>query len=87
MLENYKKYNGKKVQISGKYVKVKTNIMGRKWIHIKDGSKDNYDFVISSDTSVAEGSTITVKATASLNKDFGAGYKYDLILENGILVK
>jgi len=27
-----------------------------------------------------------MKATVSLNKDFGAGYTYDLILENGVLV-
>ena len=29
---------------------------------------------------------ITIKATVTLNKDFGAGYKYDLILENGIII-
>ena len=86
LVENYKNYEGKTVQISGKCVKVNANIMGRNWIHIKDGSKDDYDLVITSDTFVAEGSTITVKATVSLNKDFGAGYQYDLILENGIIV-
>jgi hypothetical protein len=84
LVENYKKYEGKTVQISGKCVKVNANIMGRNWIHIKDGSKDDYDLVITSDTFVTEGSTITVKATVSLNKDFGAGYIYDLILEDGI---
>ena len=61
--------------------------MGRNWIHIKDGSKDDYDLVITSNTFVQEGSMITMKATVTLNKDFGAGYKYDLILENGIIVQ
>jgi hypothetical protein len=60
--------------------------MDRNWIHIKDGSKDDYDLVITSDVFVPEGSVVTMKAQVSLNKDFGAGYKYDLILENGILV-
>ena len=60
--------------------------MGRNWIHIKDGSKDDYDLVITSNTFVKEGSMITIKATVTLNKDFGAGYKYDLILENGIII-
>ena len=86
LVENYKKYEGKIVQISGKCVKVNANIIGRNWIHIKDGSKDDYDLVITSDTFVPEGSPITIKATVSLNKDFGAGYQYDLILENGIIV-
>ncbi len=86
LVENYKKYEGKTVQISGKCVKINPNIMGRNWIHIKDGSKDDYDLVITSNTFVKEGSMITIKATVTLNKDFGAGYKYDLILENGIII-
>jgi len=86
LVENYKKYEGKIVQISGECVKINPNIMGRNWIHIKDGSKDDYDLVITSNTFVKEGSMITIKATVTLNKDFGAGYKYDLILENGIIV-
>ena len=36
LVENYKKYEGKTVQISGKCVKINPNIMGRNWIHIKD---------------------------------------------------
>jgi len=87
LVENIKKYEGKTVQITGKCVKINPNIMGRNWIHIKDGSKDDYDLVITSDTFVKEGSMVTMKATVSLNKDFGAGYKYDLILENGTIVK
>ena len=86
LVENYKKHEGKTVQISGQCVKINANIMGRNWIHIKDGSKDDYDLVITSDTFVPEGSPITMKATVSLNKDFGAGYQYDLILENGVIV-
>jgi len=87
LVENYKKYEGKTVQVSGKCVKINPNIMGINWIHIKDGSKDDYDLVITSNTFVPEGSMITMKATVTLNKDFGAGYKYDLILENGIIVE
>jgi len=86
LVENYKKYEGKIVQVSGKCVKINPNIMGINWIHIKDGSKDDYDLVITSNTFVQEGSMITMKATVTLNKDFGAGYKYDLILENGTIV-
>ncbi|MEN8125360.1 MAG: GW dipeptide domain-containing protein [Bacteroidota bacterium] len=86
LVENSKKYEGKTVQISGKCVKINPNIMGKNWIHIKDGSKDDYDLIITSDKFVKEGTMITIKATVTLNKDFGAGYKYDLILENGIII-
>jgi len=86
LIENTKEYEGKTVQITGKCVKINPNIMGKNWIHIKDGSKDDYDLVITSDTFVKEGSMITMKAKVTLNKDFGAGYKYNLILEDGVIV-
>jgi hypothetical protein len=87
LVENKNKYEGKTLQVSGKCVKINPNIMGRNWIHIKDGSKDDYDLVITSNMFVKEGSMITIKGTVTLNKDFGAGYKYDLILEDGIIVQ
>ncbi len=87
LVKDQKKYEGKTVQLTGKCVKVNPNIMNKNWIHLKDGTKDDYDLVITSDTFVPEGSEITMKATVVLNKDFGAGYKYDLILENGKIVK
>ncbi len=86
LVDNIKKYEGKTVQISGECVKVNSNIMDRNWIHLKDGSKDDYDLVITSDVFVPEGKIVTMKGLVRLNKDFGAGYKYDLILENGVIV-
>ncbi len=82
-----KKYEGHSVQLSGKCVKVNPNIMGLNWIHLQDGSKDDFDMVITTNTFVPEGKQITIRAVVSLNRDFGAGYKYDLILENGTLVQ
>ncbi len=61
--------------------------MSRNWIHLQDGSKDDFDMVITTNTFVPEGKQITIRAVVSLNRDFGAGYKYDLILENGTLVQ
>jgi hypothetical protein len=87
LLKDPKKYEGKTIQLTGVCTKVNAGIMDRNWIHIKDGSKDDYDLVITSDTFVPEGKTFTMKAVVTLNKDFGAGYVYELILENGVLVK
>ncbi len=87
LVKDPKKYEGHTVQISGKCVKTNPGIMDRNWIHIQDGSKDDYDLVITSDAFVPEGNTVTLKALVTLNKDFGAGYKYDLILENGTIVQ
>lgn len=86
IVANPQKYAGKTIQVSGKCVKVNAEIMDRNWMHLKDGSKDDYDFVVTSSKAVPVGHTITFKGKLSVNKDFGAGYKYDIILENGVLV-
>ncbi|QNJ96623.1 hypothetical protein [Constantimarinum furrinae] len=87
IVANPQKYAGKTVQVTGKCVKVNPNIMNRNWIHLQDGSKDDFDFVVTSNTFVPEGQIVTMKAEVSLNRDFGAGYSYNLILENGIVVE
>jgi len=87
LVKNPKNYVGKTIQISGKCVKINAGIMNRNWIHLKDGSKDDFDLVVTSDTFIQEGTVVTMKALVTLNKDFGAGYKYDLILEEGVIVK
>ena len=86
LVKNPQQYAGKTVQISGKCVKVNPNIMGRHWIHLQDGSKDDYDLVVTSSSFVNEGQIVTMQAMVSVNKDFGAGYSYDLILENGQVI-
>lgn len=87
LVKNQKNLEGKTVQITGKCIKVNPNIMNRNWIHLKDGTNDDFDMVITSTDFVPEGLEITMKGTVTLNKDFGAGYKYDLILENGSIVR
>lgn len=87
LLKDPKKYEGHTIQLSGKCVKVNPNIMERNWLHIQDGSKNDFDLVVTSNTFVPEGSDITIRGVVGLNRDFGAGYKYDLIVENGTLVK
>ena len=87
LVNNKTKYNGKEVLITGKCTKINANIMGRNWIHLKDGSKDDFDLVITSSDVVKEGETVTMSGIVVLEKDFGAGYKYDLIIELGKVIE
>ncbi|MBL0128504.1 MAG: hypothetical protein IPP83_13850 [Flavobacteriales bacterium] len=87
LMADAKKYGGKVIQVSGKCTKVNPNIMGRNWIHIKDGSKKDAELVITTDVPVAEGQEVTLVGTIALDKDFGAGYQYDILLEGARLVK
>lgn len=77
--------DGKMVALKGTCTKVNDKIMGRNWIHLKDGSMDDFDMVITSSSIVPVGHQIKISGVVSLKKDFGSGYFYDLILENGIV--
>lgn len=85
------KLNNKKIVVKGKVVKVSQRIMKRNWIHLQDGTgsadKKNHDLVVTSQAQPTEGQVITVSGTLKKNKDFGSGYKYDVIIENAEIVK
>jgi len=84
LFNNTNKYNGKRILVSGNVVKVNPNIMGRNWVHIKDG-KSSYDLTITTNDNVKIDDVVTFEGVITLNKDFGAGYKYPIIMEEGIL--
>ena len=76
--------SGKEVIVRGKVVKFSRNIMGKNWIHLQDGTgdKDNNDLTITTSTMSNEGDTVLAKGIIVTNKDFGYGYKYDVIIED-----
>jgi hypothetical protein len=80
----------KPVTIRGKVVKYNEGIMGRNWLHIRDGSgsagKDN-DLTITTGDKAAVGDVVLVKGTVRVEKDFGAGYSYPVIVEDAKLSK
>lgn len=80
---------GKDVTVKAKVVKVTNGVMGKNWLHVRDGSgskakKDN-DLTVTSDATAKVGDVVTVTGVVSIDKDFGAGYAYPVILENAKL--
>jgi len=77
-------YAGKTVKISGMVTKYNAAIMKKNWVHIQDGSEysGKFDLTATTDMETVEGETITVEGTVALNKDFGYGYSYDVLLED-----
>jgi hypothetical protein len=76
---------GETVLIRGKVVKVNANIMGKNWLHVRDGSGEEgtNDLTITSAGAVpAVGDTVLVTGTLGLNRDFGMGYQYPVIVED-----
>jgi hypothetical protein len=78
------KLNGKKVSVRGKVVKFSPGIMGRNWIHLQDGTgkQGTNDMTVTTNQTAAVGDTALVTGTLVTNKDFGAGYKYAVIIED-----
>ncbi len=76
--------SGKEVIVRAKVVKFNPNIMGKHWIHLQDGTgtKGTDDLTVTSPTKVKVGDTVLVSGVVVLNKDFGYGYKYNLIIED-----
>ena len=80
---------GKKVKIRGQVIKVSSGIMGKNWIHIQDGTKegDHFDLTITTAEIVIAGDVATFEGTLAVNKDFGAGYFYSVIVEDATVIK
>jgi hypothetical protein len=75
---------GKNVIVAGKVVKYNGGIMGTNWLHIQDGTGSaadgTNDLAVTSATPVAVGDIVTITGALTVDKDFGAGYRYAAII-------
>lgn len=82
--------SGKEVVVRGKVVKYNHQIMGKNWLHIRDGSGDadagTHDLTVTTDTAAKVGDTVLVTGEVELDQDFGYGYQYDVIIEDARVV-
>jgi GW (Gly-Tryp) dipeptide domain len=86
LFSNKDKYSGRLALVSGKVVKANYEILNTNWYHIQDGSKKDgkvCDFTITSKVNIPMGAEVAFSGKIILNKDFGSGYKYDILMENG----
>ena len=74
------------VSVRGKVVKANSSIMGRTWIHIRDGSgsreKNDDDLTVTTQDSAAVGDIVVARGVVHVDRDFGAGYAYPAVLED-----
>lgn len=80
---------GQPVSLRGKVVKFNANILGTNWLHIQDGSGNaadgDNDLVVTSSAAAAVGDTVVISGNIVLDKDFGAGYTYPVLVEDASL--
>ena len=85
LFSNMPMYDDTKVKITGKCVKVNPKIMNRNWLHIQDGSGEGLDLTVTTQEEVPLGAVVSLEGTIAVDKDFGAGYRYDIIMEGAVL--
>lgn len=80
--------NGQAVSIRAKVAKFSPEIMGTNWLHLQDGTgaAGSNDLTITSAATAKVGDTVLVKGVVTTNKDFGFGYKYDVIIEKAEVI-
>lgn len=76
---------GTQVTVRGKVVKANPDIMDKNWLHVRDGSggEGTNDLTVTTSAATpAIGATVVVSGTLAVNKDFGMGYVYPVVLED-----
>lgn len=81
----------KQVLVRGKVVKYNAGIMGKNWIHLRDGSGSvadgSNDLLVTTAGQAKVGDVLTAKGMVRTNKDFGSGYFYKVLVEDATLLQ
>lgn len=75
---------GKTIRVKGKVVKVNNDIMDRNFVHVQDGTgdADNNNLIVTSKQTAKIGDQVTISGVVVVNRDFGSGYSYPLLIED-----
>lgn len=83
--------SGKRVGLQGEVVKVNNGIMRRNFVHVQDGSGDaadgTNDLIVTTRDNVVVGDRVNVEGIVVLDRDFGYGYHYPLLVEEASVTK
>lgn len=81
--ENKSSLAGKPVRVRGRVVKAISGVMGRNWLHIQDGTGEQgtNDLTVTSDAMAPVGATVVIEGVLGVDRDFGAGYRYAVMVE------
>lgn len=84
VITNKADFIGQEILVRARVVKFTPQILGKNWIHIQDGtgSEGTNDLTVTTDAEPAVGDLVLMRGILVADKDFGYGYKYDLIVED-----
>lgn len=79
------------VAVRGRVVKFMPAIMGKNWLHLRDGSGSSAtgddDVTVTTAATVAVGDIVVVTGTVRVDRDFGSGYSYPVLIEDATVAR
>ena len=82
---------GKTVAVRGKVVKFTPAVLGKNWLHLRDGTGSatdgTNDLVVTTKDEATVGDVVLVKGVVQTDRDLGSGYSYKLLVEEATLQK
>jgi hypothetical protein len=82
---------GKPVVVRGKVVKFTPEVLGKNWIHLRDGSGSaadgSNDILVTTLDETKIGDVVLVKGVVQTDRDLGSGYSYKVLIEEAKLQK
>ncbi|MSU25390.1 MAG: DNA-binding protein [Opitutus sp.] len=82
------KFVGRPIAVRARVVKFNAMILGKNWLHLRDGSgvEGTNDLTVTTAATVKVGDLVLVTGQLTSDRDFGSGYKYGLIVEDAKVV-
>ena len=88
ILDGKNKFAGQPIAVRARVVKYNAQILGKNWVHLRDGSgtEGTNDLTVTTSAEVKVGDLVLVTGKLTTNRDFGSGYTYAAIVENATVV-
>jgi hypothetical protein len=74
---------GRQITVRGRVVKATDGVLGKSWLHLRDGSGDGptSDLTVASLESASVGDTVVARGVVQIDRDLGSGYRFDVLID------
>ncbi len=82
-------FAGKNVRLKGIVTRFSGDILKTNWVHIQDGTEymGKFDMTVTTASKLKAGDTVIFEGKIAIDKDYGYGYYYGVIMENAVIVR
>jgi hypothetical protein len=82
--------SGQKVRVRGVVIRSVAGVMRRSFVHLQDGSgsaaQGDHDLAVTTQSQPGSGQTVEFEGVVAVDRDFGSGYRYPVIVEDAKVI-